>query len=86
MGEHFWGAHGRSVIVGEANRWPGCFGHHEVIGSTMGTFAEFEGLTALVAAGLPVVVDSVYPLADYPAALERLAAGEQFGKIVLAHR
>lgn len=61
------------------------FGQHEVIGSTMGTFAEFEQLTALVAGGMPVVVDSVYPLADYPAALERLAAGDQFGKVVLRH-
>jgi NADPH:quinone reductase-like Zn-dependent oxidoreductase len=61
------------------------FGHNEVIGSTMGTFAEFEELSALVAAGLPVVVDSVYPLADYPAALARLAAGDQFGKVVLTH-
>jgi NADPH:quinone reductase-like Zn-dependent oxidoreductase len=32
------------------------------------------------------VVDSVYPLAEYPAALERLAAGDQFGKVVLLHR
>jgi NADPH:quinone reductase-like Zn-dependent oxidoreductase len=62
------------------------FGQYEVIGSTMGTFAEFEQLTALVAGGLPVVVDSVYPLAEYPAALERLAAGDQFGKVVLLHR
>ena len=61
------------------------FGHHEVIGSTMGTFAEFEELTGLVAAGLPVIVDSVYPLADYPVALERLESGAQFGKVVLAH-
>lgn len=52
----------------------------------MGTFAEFEDLTALVAGGLPVVVDSTYPLADYPMALERLASGHQFGKIVLVHR
>ena len=62
------------------------FGQYEIIGSTMGTFAEFEDLTALVADGLPVVVDSSYPLADYPMALERLASGRQFGKIVLDHR
>jgi NADPH:quinone reductase-like Zn-dependent oxidoreductase len=62
------------------------FGQYEVIGSSMGTFAEFEQLTALVAGGLPVVVDSAYPLAEYPAALERLAAGDQFGKVVLLHR
>lgn len=58
---------------------------HEVIGSTMGTFKEFDELTALVASGLPVVVDGVYDMADYPAALERLASGAQFGKVVLRH-
>jgi zinc-binding alcohol dehydrogenase/oxidoreductase len=57
----------------------------EVIGSTMGTFREFDELTALVAAGLPVRVDSVHDVADYPAALARLASGEQFGKVVLRH-
>jgi len=61
------------------------FGHYELIGSTMGTFREFDELTALVAAGLAVEVDSVYPLAEYPFALERLEAGVQFGKVVLRH-
>lgn len=61
------------------------FGQHEVIGSTMGTFREFEELTALVASGLPVVVDSVFALEDYPAALEYLEWGAQFGKVVLRH-
>lgn len=58
---------------------------HEVIGSTMGTFREFDEVTALVADGLPVVVDSVHDLQDYPAALERLESGGQFGKVVLRH-
>jgi len=57
----------------------------EVIGSTMGTFREFDDLTALVADGLPVTVDGVYELNDYRAALERLASGAQFGKVVLRH-
>jgi NADPH:quinone reductase-like Zn-dependent oxidoreductase len=61
------------------------FGQYEVIGSTMGTFREFEELTALVASGLPIVVDSVFPLEDYPAALEYLEWGAQFGKVVLRH-
>ena len=61
------------------------FGQYELIGSTMGTFSEFDELTHLVAGGLPVVVDSAYPLPDYPAALARLRAGEQFGKLVLRH-
>lgn len=61
------------------------FSQHEVIGSTMGTFRQFAELTAMVAAGLPVVVDSVHAWARYPEALARLEAGEQFGKVVLSH-
>jgi zinc-binding alcohol dehydrogenase/oxidoreductase len=62
------------------------FGQYEIMGSTMGTFREFEELTRLVTAGLPVQVDSVYPLADYPSALDRMEAGAQFGKVVLRHQ
>lgn len=58
----------------------------EVIGSTMGSYEEFAQVTALVEQGLPVAVDEVLPLADYPQGLERLAAGMQLGKIVLDHR
>lgn len=57
----------------------------EIIGSTMGSYPEFAAVTGLVAAGLPVAVDEVFARADYPAALDRLAAGEQLGKIVLRH-
>ncbi len=62
------------------------FGQFEIMGSTMGTFREFDELTRLVAAGLPIHVDSVYPLADYPFALARMEAGAQFGKVVLRHQ
>jgi NADPH:quinone reductase-like Zn-dependent oxidoreductase len=34
--------------------------------------------------GLRPVVDSVYPLAEVEAALARLDAAEQFGKVVLS--
>jgi zinc-binding alcohol dehydrogenase/oxidoreductase len=61
------------------------FKQHEIIGSTMGSHEEWAEVVDLVAQGLPVVVDSTLPLADYPAALERLEAGEQLGKIVLTH-
>ena len=57
----------------------------EVIGSTTGSYEEFADVTALVAQGVPVQVDEVFDLADYPAALERLHAGAQLGKIVLRH-
>jgi zinc-binding alcohol dehydrogenase/oxidoreductase len=56
----------------------------EVIGSTMGSYEEFAEVTRLVGQGLPVVVDEVFDLDDYPTALQRLDAGEQLGKIVLS--
>lgn len=62
------------------------FKQHEIIGSTMGSYAEFAEVTALVANGLPVVIDDVVEGLDaFPAALARLAAGEQLGKLVLRH-
>jgi zinc-binding alcohol dehydrogenase/oxidoreductase len=61
------------------------FKQFEIIGSSMGSYQEFADLTRLVDQGLPVHVDRSFELAEYPAALERLEAGEQLGKIVLRH-
>ena len=62
------------------------FKQHEIIGSTMGSYAEFARVTALVAQGLPVVVDEVVDgLEGFEAALARLEEGAQLGKIVLRH-
>ena len=58
----------------------------DILGSTMGTRADFEGAYDLVAAGATPVIDTVFPLAEARAAHERLEAGEQFGKILLADR
>jgi NADPH:quinone reductase-like Zn-dependent oxidoreductase len=58
----------------------------EVIGSTMGGYGEFAEVTRLVEQGLPVSVDSSMDLESYPAALARLEAGAQLGKVVLTHR
>lgn len=55
-----------------------------LMGSTMGNDAEFAAVTAELAAGrLWPTVDTVYPLAEGRAAFERMARGEQFGKLVL---
>jgi NADPH:quinone reductase-like Zn-dependent oxidoreductase len=55
-----------------------------VLGSTMGTRADFQGAYDLIAAGkAKPVVDEIFPLAEAAAAHERLEAGEQLGKIVL---
>jgi NADPH:quinone reductase-like Zn-dependent oxidoreductase len=57
----------------------------EIIGSTMGSYVEFGDVVDLVGQGLPVLVDDMFDLADYPKALTRLDAGAQLGKIVLRH-
>jgi zinc-binding alcohol dehydrogenase/oxidoreductase len=61
------------------------FKQHELIGSTMGSYREFEEVTALVASGLPIPVDRTFPVAELPAALAHLEAGAQLGKVVLTH-
>lgn len=57
----------------------------EIIGSTMGSYQEFDEVSDLVAQGLAIHMDRTYPLADYAQALARLEHGEQLGKIVLTH-
>jgi NADPH:quinone reductase-like Zn-dependent oxidoreductase len=55
-----------------------------IMGSTMGNDAEFDAVVQLFRAGrLAPVVDSVFALEDGRRAYERLASGEQFGKVVL---
>jgi zinc-binding alcohol dehydrogenase/oxidoreductase len=56
-----------------------------VLGSSMGTRKDFLGAYDLVRTGrVRVHVDRVFPLVQIAAAHERLEAGEQLGKIVLA--
>jgi zinc-binding alcohol dehydrogenase/oxidoreductase len=55
-----------------------------VLGSTMGTPADFQGAYDLIAAGQArPVVDRVFPLSEAAAAHEHLESGKQFGKVVL---
>jgi NADPH:quinone reductase-like Zn-dependent oxidoreductase len=62
------------------------FKQHEIIGSTMGSYAEFDAVLGLVAAGVPVPIDEVFEGLDaFPSALKRLQAGDQSGKIVIRH-
>src|SRR6266568_2243397 len=60
------------------------FGQMDLLGSTMGNVAEFEAVLKAIDEGMRPVVDSVYPLSDVQAALTRLDAAEQFGKVVLS--
>jgi zinc-binding alcohol dehydrogenase/oxidoreductase len=61
------------------------FKQYEIIGSSMGSYEEFDQLLALVDQGLPIAIDSVYDIAHYEDALQRLSKGEHLGKIVLQH-
>ncbi len=55
-----------------------------ILGSTMGDAEEFATMLDVVAAGeIDPVIDTVLPLTEARAALERLQNAEQFGKIVL---
>jgi NADPH:quinone reductase-like Zn-dependent oxidoreductase len=56
-----------------------------LMGSTMGTDAEFDAIVAELAAGrLVPPVDAVFPLHDGRRAFERMSEGSQFGKLVLS--
>jgi NADPH:quinone reductase-like Zn-dependent oxidoreductase len=61
------------------------FKQFEIIGSTMGSYQEFDEVLKLVDDGLPVTIDQSFPLDGYEDALARLDHGEQLGKIVLTH-
>jgi NADPH:quinone reductase-like Zn-dependent oxidoreductase len=62
------------------------FGKHlNIIGSSMGTINDFKTVMGLVFEGkLKAVVDQTFPLSEAGAAHERLAQGEQMGKVTLA--
>src|SRR5579864_2433774 len=60
------------------------FRQADLIGSTMGNAGEFESVLEAIDAGMRPVVASVYPLDEVQAALKRLDAAEQFGKVVLS--
>ena len=55
-----------------------------IMGSTMGNDSEFEAVTDALSAGqLMAVIDSTFSLSEGRKAFERMANGEQFGKIVI---
>lgn len=62
------------------------FKQYEIIGSSMGSYEEFDQLLSIINQGLPIAVDSVYDISQYTEALERLENGQQLGKIVLRHQ
>lgn len=61
-------------------------GQLSLLGTTMGSPRDFAGLLAKLGdATWRPVVDSTFPLADADAAHARMAAGAQFGKLVLQY-
>ncbi|MBX3357711.1 MAG: zinc-binding dehydrogenase [Phycisphaeraceae bacterium] len=55
-----------------------------LLGSTMGTNAEFGEIAALHRAGkLRGVIDKIFPAREAPAAFARLESADQFGKVVI---
>jgi NADPH:quinone reductase-like Zn-dependent oxidoreductase len=54
-----------------------------VIGSTMGSPADFAAMLKLYESGVKPVIDKVFPLEQAGDAHIRMEAGDQFGKIVL---
>ena len=61
------------------------FWHHwSILGSTMGNAAEYAEIVRRLGRGeLRPIVDRVYPMARVKQAYERLARGEQLGKVVV---
>ncbi len=58
--------------------------HYTIMGSTMGNAREYAEIVRRLGEGqLRPIVDRVYPLAEARAAYERLAKGEQLGKVVV---
>lgn len=83
---------GRLVVLGASqaeqttlSARPFFFGQYSLLGTTMGSPADFRGLFRLVADGRlrGPTIDSTFALADAATAHERLESGLAYGKIVL---
>jgi NADPH:quinone reductase-like Zn-dependent oxidoreductase len=80
---------GRVVIYGGTNGeatiklFPLFWKHLSVLGTSMGSPEDFAGMLQIFGDGMQPVVDRVFALEDAVAATQRLAASDQFGKIVL---
>jgi NADPH:quinone reductase-like Zn-dependent oxidoreductase len=57
--------------------------HVTITGSSMGSPQDFAAMLELFQGELRPVIDRAFSLSEGAAAMERLAAGDQFGKVVL---
>ncbi|MHB8146125.1 MAG: zinc-binding dehydrogenase [Vulcanimicrobiaceae bacterium] len=80
---------GRIVVYGGTRGdatiklFPLFWNHVDIRGTSMGSPSDFRAMLELVARGIKPVVDRVYPMSEVVAAARRMAASEQFGKIIL---
>jgi len=80
---------GRIVIYGGTNgdatikMFPLFWKHVTILGTSMGSPADFAAMLALFEEGLRPAVDRTFELGDAVAAFEHLERADQFGKIVL---
>jgi zinc-binding alcohol dehydrogenase/oxidoreductase len=59
--------------------------HLDILGTSMGSPADFAAMLRLFSEStLEPAIDEVVPLADVPAAAQRILEGEQFGKVVVS--
>jgi len=57
----------------------------DILGASCGSQQEFSYVTSLMEQGLPVIIDEILPLSEFPRAIDRMRTATQFGKIVLEH-
>jgi NADPH:quinone reductase-like Zn-dependent oxidoreductase len=99
VGEPTWGTslraakQGGAIVVAGATAGPNppadltriFWRQLRVLGSTMGTYPEFVRMLHFVeSTGIKPVIERTYSLADARQAFDRLAAGDHFGKLVIA--
>ncbi len=58
--------------------------HIDVLGTSMGSPSDFAAMLKLFETGVKPAIDRVFPMDDVVSAAERVLAGDQFGKVVLA--
>ena len=79
------GATSGPLVLTDARRL--FWNQYTILGSTLGNATEYEAVVRVLSSGaLRPLVDRVYPLAEARTAFERLARGEQLGKVVVAVR
>ncbi|GAC1388724.1 MAG: zinc-binding dehydrogenase [Vulcanimicrobiaceae bacterium] len=58
--------------------------HIDILGTSMGSPADFAAMLECFAGGLQPVIDRIFPMEEAAAAAEHLNSAAQFGKVVLA--